>query len=83
MTSREYSPRRYRRIREYIHDAHTIFDILQQCPERAIPITAPMPDRVMTFHFEKPLADSVLEQLAREGYRCINPQESVCDKAAE
>lgn len=81
-TSREYSQRKYQRLTEYVHDAHAIFDILQQCPERLIPFAAPMPDRIITFHFEKSLSGSVLEQLAKEGYRCINLSEGEIEKAA-
>ena len=71
ITYREYSQRKYQRIMEYVHDAQAIFDILQKCPERPIPITAPLPERIITFNFNEPLSVSVLEELAFEGYRRV------------
>lgn len=80
---REYSSRTYQRMKQYIHDAHILFDILQQSSEKPIPRGVPLPDKITTWHFEKPLSDSVLEKLAQEGYKCIDLQENVSDKAAE
>ncbi len=83
--TREYSQRKYQRLTEYVHDAHAIFDILQQCPERPIPIAVPLLGHIMTFNFEEPLSVSVLEKLASEGYKCINMSTAkmISDKAAE
>lgn len=63
-----YSPRTYERVRQYIQDALALFDILQQSSEKPIPLGVPLPNRITTWHFEKPLSDSVLEKLAQEGY---------------
>ena len=79
----EYSPRMYQRLGQYVCDAQAIFDVLQQSPEKSLPLITPLPDKIITFHFDNPLPDSVLERLAKEGYRYINPPEYVSDRAAE
>ncbi len=70
--SQQYSPHRYQRREQYVRDAHAIFEVLQQFPERPIPLITPLPDQIITFHFEKALTDSMLERLAKGGYQCLN-----------
>jgi len=79
----QYSFCRHQRRGQYVRDAQAIFDLLQQSPGKPIPATAPLPDRIITLGFDRPLSDSVLERLAQEGYQRVNSRKYVSDKAAK
>ena len=65
-----YSQHRYQRIGQFLCDAHTLLDVLQQTPERPIPLIAPIPDKTINLFFAEPLTAPTLERLAWQGYVC-------------
>ncbi len=76
---------RIERMHAFTQDASTLFDLLQQYDPKAIPFSAPLPDRRINLAFPEPLSSFVLEKLAAHGYQCRETPKAyeVSDQAAE